>query len=89
MLEFGRDLDNESHAYFAYQSRVLSDIHERFGAVRESIPIAHEADPWEPSIIYALTNQAHTGGSHPLKGVFFVTGTPIPRAIPQTLGRDP
>lgn len=50
MLEFGRGLDNESHEYFAYQSRVLPDIHERFGAVRGSIPTAYEANPWVPRI---------------------------------------
>ena len=75
----GCDLDNASRAYFSYQSRVLSDIHERFGAVRGVIPAAYEADPWAPRMVHALTNRVRVDEFRPSKGVLFVTGAPSSR----------
>ncbi|WP_133510874.1 glycosyltransferase family protein [Candidatus Thiosymbion oneisti] len=75
----GCDLDNESREYFAYQGRVLSDIHERFGAVRGSIPAAYEADPWAPRMVHALTNRVRADAFRPSSGVLFVTGAPSSR----------
>ncbi|WP_089728546.1 glycosyltransferase family protein [Candidatus Thiosymbion oneisti] len=75
----GCDLDKESREYFAYQSRVLSAIHDRFGAVRGSTPAAYQADPWAPRMVHALTNRVRADELRPPKGVLFVTGAPLSR----------